>query len=87
MLKMLKVGIGCTVSRSLTWPFTKKSDGKELVTIGLVDGCSVLLENQFVGTHRHVDITWVLSVVFRCQIGAAGERPEFDIKLPFGLHS
>ena len=50
-----------------------------------MDGCSALLETKFVGTCLHVDTTWVLSVGgFIPSMGAAGERAEFDIKLPLG---
>ena len=50
---------------------------------GSVDGCSILLEILFVGTHLCLDTTQVLSVGgFRPPMGAAGEKPEFDIKPP-----
>ena len=86
MLKRLKVRRGCTVSSPLTWSSTKKSDGtKEFAMTDSKDGCSVLPENQFVWTRLRVDTTRVLSVVSSLPLwGAAGERSEFNIKLPLG---
>ena len=79
MVKKFNVRRGCTVPSPLTWPSTKKSDGTEtLATTGSVDGCSVLPEIQLVGTRLRVETTQVLS----SPVGAAGEMPEFDIKLP-----
>ena len=50
-----------------------------------MDSCNVLPEIQFVGTHLRVDTTQVLSVGGTLPPwGAAGERSEFDIKLPLG---
>ena len=50
-----------------------------------MDGCNVLPETQFVGTHLRVDTTQVLSVGGSLPLcGAAGERSEFDIKPPLG---
>ena len=49
VLKKLKVRRGCTVPSPLSWPSTNKSDGTEQFTMtGLVDGCSIMLETQFV---------------------------------------
>ena len=63
MLNKLKVRRGCTVPSSLTWPSAKKSDGTEkFATTGSVDGCSILMETQFVGTHLSMDTTQALSV-------------------------
>ena len=63
MLKKPKVRRGCTVPSPLNWPSTKKSDGTEkLTTTDSVDGCGVLPETQFVGTHLHAYNTLVLSV-------------------------
>ena len=63
MLKKLNVRIGCTVSRQLTWPSTKKSDDTEtFATSGSVDVWSVLPETRFVGSCLCVNTTWVLSV-------------------------
>ena len=48
-----------------------------------MDDCSVQPVTQFVRTQLLVDTTWVLSVGrFLPPMGATGERPEFDIKLP-----
>ena len=63
MLMKFRVRRGCTVPSPLTSLSTKKFDGtEESVTTSLMDGCSVLSETQFVGTHLHVDTAWVLSV-------------------------
>ena len=61
---------------------TKKSHGTEhLATTGTVDGCSIQPEILFVGTRQPVDATRVLSVWnFPTSMGAAGERPVFDVK-------
>ena len=83
MLRKPKLRKGCTVSSSLTWPSVKKSDGiEEFVTkTGLVNDCSVLPETQFVVTRLRVETTRILSLGGSLlPIGAAGERPEFDIK-------
>ena len=48
-----------------------------------MDGCNVLPETQFSGTHLRVDTTRVLSVGFP-PCGSAGERSEFYIKPPLG---
>ena len=84
MLKKFMVRRGCSVPIPLTWPSTAKSDcTEEFVTTGSVDGCSVLLESQFVGTRLCVDTTLVLSVrVSLPPMEAAGGRPEFDTKPP-----
>ena len=50
-----------------------------------MDGCSVLPETKFVGTSQRVDTTEILSVGgSHPPMGAAGERPEFDINSPLG---
>ena len=50
-----------------------------------MDGCNVLSETQFVGTHLRVDTTRVLSLgVSLPPCGAAGEMSEFNIKPPLG---
>ena len=86
MPKKLKVRRGCTVPSPLTSPSTKKSDGtKDLAMTDSMDGCNVLPETQFVGTHLRVDTTQVLSVGGSLPPwGAAGERSEFKIKPPLG---
>ena len=48
------------------------------------DSCSVLPENQFVGTRLRVDTTSVLSVGVPFPLGELPERPEFNTKLPLG---
>ena len=54
-------------------------------TTGSLDGFSVLPETQLAWTCLRVDTTRVLSVGgLLPPIGAAGERPEFDIKLTLG---
>ena len=55
----------------------KTSDGPEtFATIDSFDGCSVLPEKQFLGTHLRVDTTRLLSLgSFLPPMGAAGERP------------
>ena len=53
------------------------------MTSGSVDVCSVLQEAQFVGSLLRVDATWVYLWGSLPPWGAARERPEFDIKLPF----
>ena len=71
--------------RQLAWHSTMKFDGTEkFVMTGSVDGCIILPETQFVGTHLHVDTTRALAVGgFPHPIRAAGERAEFYIKSPF----
>ena len=70
---------GCTVPSLLSWSSTKASDGTvEFPTTGPVDGCSILLETQFVGTHLHVDNTWVLFVGASLPLR---ELPEIDQSL------
>ena len=55
----------------------------QLATIDSVDGCSVLPETQFFGTHLHADTIQALPVGgFLHTMGTAGEIPEFDIKPP-----
>ena len=50
-----------------------------------MDGCNVLPETQFFGNRLRVDTTRVSSVGGSLpHRGAAGERSEFDIKLPLG---
>ena len=52
---------------------------------GSVDGCSIHPETLLVRNHLRVDTTLVFSVgAFLAPMGAAGERPEFDIKPPLG---
>ena len=84
VLKKHRVRRGSTVPGQLTWPSTKKSDGTEnFLMAGSVDGCSVLLETQLDRKSINVDTTQALSVGgFLPPMVAAGERPEFDIKLP-----
>ena len=84
MFKKLKVRRGCTVPRTQTWPC---NGTEELATTGSVDGCSALLETQFVGSHLSVDTTQPMSVGGLPPMEAAGERSELDIKPPLGLHS
>ena len=76
----------CTEPRTLIWPSITKSDGTdEFVMTGLVDGCSVLQETQFVGTCLFVDTTRDLYARSSFPlITAARERPEFDVKPPLG---
>ena len=82
VLKKPKVRRGCTVSSSLTWPSTNKSDGIEkFATTGSVDGCSVLAETQFVWTRLRVDTT---RVSFVGGFLSLRRLPEFDIKPPVG---
>ena len=58
---------------------------ERFATTGSMDGCSIQLETQFVGTCLCVDTTQVLSMGgFLPPIGAAEERPELDIKPPSG---
>ena len=82
--KKFTVRMVCTVPRPLISPSTKMSDGiKEFATAVSVDGSSVLLETQFFWTRLRTYTTRVLSVWGSLlQIGAAGERPDFDIKPP-----
>ena len=50
-----------------------------------MDGCNVLPETQFVGTHLRVDTTRVLFVGGNFPpCGSAGERSELSIKPPLG---
>ena len=57
----------------------------ELAKTGSVDVCSVQPKNQFVGTRQRMDTTRALSVErFLPHMGAVGERPEVDVKPPFG---
>ena len=90
MLKKPKVRKGCTVPNPLIWPSTKKSDDTEkFVTIGSVDGCSVLLETQFVRTNLCVYTKLVLSV--GGSLPPLWELPERRHRLtsnrPYELHS
>ena len=84
MLTKFKVRRGYTVPSTLTWPFSKESDGtKAFANTDSMDGCNVLPENQFVGTRLRVD-TGVLSVgVSLPPLATAGERSEFIIKPSF----
>ena len=63
MLMKFKVRRGCTFPSPLTRPSTKIPNGEEeFVMTSSVNGCSILPETQFVGTHLRVDSTRVLSV-------------------------
>ena len=80
---------GCKVTSPLTSPSTKKSDGtKKFTTTDSMDGCSILLETQLVGTRLRVDTTQVLSVeAFLPPMVTVGESPQFVIQPPlWALH-
>ena len=63
MLKKLKVRRGCAVQSPLTWPSTKKCDGREkFAPTRSVDGCRVLLETQYVESRLGMGTIQVLSV-------------------------
>ena len=58
---------------------------KEFATTDSMDGCNLLLETQYAGTHLRVDTTRDFSVGGAIPPwGAAGERSEFGIKPPLG---
>ena len=84
---MSKVRRGCTLTSQLTWPSTKKCDGTEKFAMtDSVDGCSILPEIQFCRTRQRMDTIRVLSVGGSIPpMGAAREKPDFDIKPPLGV--
>ena len=86
MLRKFRVRRRCLVPRPLTCPSAKKSDCTGMfVTTGSVDGRSVLPETQFVCTRLRIDTTRALSVENSLPpMGAAEERPEVDVKPPYG---
>ena len=72
-----------TVLSQLTWSSTKKPNGtKVLVTMDSMDGCSVLPETQFVGTHLRMDIALALSVGGSFPHSELLKRGQFKIKSP-----
>ena len=54
------------------------------MTTDSVDGCSILLETQFVGSRLHVNTTWILSVGVPFPYVSCRREARVDIKPPLG---
>ena len=81
MLNKFKVRRGCTVPNTLSWPFTKNFDGTEMfATTGWLQrpAGDPVCRDPFAHGHN----MGFISRGFLPPMGAAGERPEYNIKAP-----